>query len=59
MKKRIIPKEENERTTTRNTNSKVKKPYHSPRLTRYGNLSQLTKAKPGTKQDGPGGLTKA
>jgi hypothetical protein len=54
MKKWVIPDEEKGRTTERNTKGKGKKPYHCPRLTVYGNLSQLTGAKGGGKSDGGG-----
>ena len=52
MKRWVIPNEEKEATTKRNTKSEGKKPYHCPRLTVYGNLSQLTGAKGGAKSDG-------
>jgi hypothetical protein len=54
MKRQVIPNGEKESTTKRNTRSKEKKPYHSPRLIVYGNLSQLTGAKGGGKADGGG-----
>ena len=35
-----------------------KKPYHPPRLVRYGDLAKLTGAKPGLRRDGGPGAPK-
>ncbi len=51
MKRQVIPNEEKEPTTKRNTKSKGKKPYYSPRLTVYGNLSRVTRGGGGTRND--------
>ncbi|MFX0202083.1 MAG: hypothetical protein ACFFCW_38725 [Candidatus Hodarchaeota archaeon] len=58
MKRRVFINEEKEPTTKRNKKSKGKKPYHSPRLTVYGNLSQLTGGGGGTRGDGASGQTR-
>jgi len=58
MKRRVIPNEKGESITKKNTKSKGKKRYHSPRLTVYGSLSQLTGAKGGTAGDGASGATR-
>jgi len=58
MKKWANPREEKGRTTKRDTKSKGKKPYHTPRLTVYGNLNQLTRGGGGTRGDGASGQTR-
>jgi len=51
MSKRTKTNKEKETTAKTNTGNKRKKSYGAPQLVVYGNLSQVTRAKPGTKQD--------
>lgn len=55
MKKWANHHEEKGRTTKRDTKSKGKKPYHSPRLVVYGALNRLTMGHGGSGADGGGG----
>jgi len=51
--------QEMSRTTKSNMESRRKKPYRSPRLVVYGDLSRVTKGGGGTKGDGGGTHSKA
>jgi hypothetical protein len=43
---------EQQKSTTDRSRTEAKKPYRAPRLTVYGDLRTITKAKGGTKGDG-------
>jgi len=58
MKKRDISNGEIDRTTKTKIESKRRKPYHSPRLVVYGDLSRVTRGGGGTSKDPGAGWSK-